>query len=919
MFESIFIVFVLAVFFLIPIWRSVSALRKSHEADSAKLVRQLHAVYDEIHKTQRQIHQLQNITHELSEVVTSQLSIAAPQSEEAVQPEGFGYPADAAAQETELHESIQSDLDATKDLENLVAPQNMIHAGSAEEAIRPDRSTVHPQAPKAAGQQDPLDARPERVTTAARQPESSPKSVPVHKPNRFEVAARDVLKRIWNWIIVGEEHIPAGVSVEFAVASQWLLRVGILLVVVSVGFFLKYSVEHGLLSETARVGIATVAGLLMLIGGSRVLGGQFHIMGQGLMGGGIASLYFSAFAAHNLYHLVQMPVAFGAMILVTILAGFCAVRFHSLLTAVLGVVGGYGTPVLLSTGAVNFPGLYGYMLVLGCGVLGICAWKKWPLLNYLSMAGNYVLVVASLRQYQPNEHFLQVMPFMVAFFVLFSTMVFVYNLSNRTRSNLLDVLVLFLNAAIFFCISYWLIDRTYDYRWVAAVSLGLTTFYLAHVYYCLIRRVLDRELMLSFTAMAAFFLALTVPLLLSHEWITVSWAIQALVLLWVSGKLQSQFLRHVSYVLYLIVLLRFSLLDLPRQYSAASLADLPFSEYMIHLVERFVMFGVPIACVVGGYRLLKAPAEPAGLVVQTDADIPQVVPESKAATAAVWFIFGMLFLYMHLELNRTLGHLYPPCKLPVLTLLWLAAGLLLLIEYLKSQSKLLLNSLVVVSSCVLFKLFLFDLPEWSVSKRFWYDGQYQPVDAAFRLIDFGAITAFFAVAWKLLVRQTKDIQAGQVMGVSALCTMFLYTTLELNTFLYHFVEPFRSGGISILWSIFAWSMLWAGIHRRIRPLRYAGLCLFTVVAAKMFFVDLARLDQLYRIIAFIVLGIVVTSGSFLYLRSRSSFATDSPEDYQPDADPDPASERLTTDDDTASAVAENLAQSEDDKTGESPK
>src|SRR5688500_2295272 len=114
-----------------------------------------------------------------------------------------------------------------------------------------------------------------------------------------------------------------------------------------------------------------------------------------------------------------------------------------------------------------------------------------------------------------------------------------------------------INAGIFFDVGFRLIDEIYTRKSVAFVSLGLTAFYIEHVYYFLRRRIVDRDLLVAFLGLAAFFLAMTMPLVLSREWITASWAIQAVVLLWIGQKLGSEFVRHLSFVLLLVVLGRF--------------------------------------------------------------------------------------------------------------------------------------------------------------------------------------------------------------------------------------------------------------------------------------------------------------------------------------------------------------------------
>ena len=217
-----------------------------------------------------------------------------------------------------------------------------------------------------------------------------------------------------------------------------------------VGFLFKYAVDNQWIGPGMRVALGVAAATLSLFVGEWIsLRGQ-KVFARGLTGLGLALLYLSFYAGFGFYHLLPQSTAFLLMFLTTCAGAALALHYDSQAVAWLGLVGGYLTPVLLSTGENRMWVLAGYTLLLNLGALGIARVKRWPALEYLAWLGTVILFLGWSDQWLSDETRVGAFEWLSIIFVVFFA-------ASAAGSRLW---LLAVNTGLYFVGSYDLLDHS---------------------------------------------------------------------------------------------------------------------------------------------------------------------------------------------------------------------------------------------------------------------------------------------------------------------------------------------------------------------------------------------------------------------------------------------------------------------------
>lgn len=219
-----------------------------------------------------------------------------------------------------------------------------------------------------------------------------------------------------------------------------------------IAFAIKYSFDHNLISPALRMAFGFLTGIALLASGTWLhRRKQYTVGAQTLCATGVVILYAVTFACRSIYHFEFFGTipTFLLMALITATAFLLAIRLEAMVVAILGMLGGFLTPILIHSDQDNPLGLFGYIAILDAGLIVVALNRRWHFLTALAAAGTAFMQIGWAGRFFEAEKYFEGNKILVALTIL------------------LGFNVLYLAAAA------WCKTRQQTNKWLSGSTLGL--------------------------------------------------------------------------------------------------------------------------------------------------------------------------------------------------------------------------------------------------------------------------------------------------------------------------------------------------------------------------------------------------------------------------------------------------------------
>ncbi len=694
---------------------------------------------------------------------------------------------------------------------------------------------------------------------------------------------------------VSKTNLPADKSeseLERFIGENLINKIGIAITIIGVAIGAKYAIDHKLISPLTRIILGYLVGFGLFFFAIR-LKKQYENFSAVLLSGSMAIMYFITYAAYSYYSLFHQVVAFILMVIITVFTVTAALKYNKQIIAVIGLVGAYAIPFLLSEGPEKVAVLFSYTAIINAGILVVAVKKYWKPL-YFSAFGITWLIYFSwyVRGYHSYERFALALTFLFVFFITFYLTFLSYKLIRKEKFDIFDILLLLLNSFIFYGLGYAILKHHQPgENLLGLFTLGNAIVHLAVSAVIYRKKLADRNMFYFVSGLALVFLTIAVPVQLDGNWVTLLWICEATLLFYIGRTRNAPVYEYLSFPL--IVLAFFSLV---QDWGSVQI-EISNKTILHEFTPVFNIQFLTSLIFIAGYALIirlyysKRYTDP---LVTARPSLQSIINYSLPGL----FIF-VLYLTFYNEISAYWNHLLTASKIEI-------PGNMLRASYVMHQD---LNNYKIVSSInysllffavlsflntryirdrllgisvfwlTLFTLLVFllnglyILSEMRVNYIDQYQAEYYPVSSFNLVIRYICIlfAALSLLSLNLWIRKEPVIDLYYRITFSLLfhITVLWVLSSEIlnimdilkNTHAYKF-------GLSILWGIYALLLIVLGIIGKKQYLRIAGIVLFGITLIKLFFYDISKLDTILKTILFLALGTLLLIVSFLYIKYK---------------------------------------------------
>ncbi|WP_121964802.1 DUF2339 domain-containing protein [Myroides sp. N17-2] len=668
---------------------------------------------------------------------------------------------------------------------------------------------------------------------------------------------------------------------------NWLNAIGIITLVLGIGFFVKYAIDQEWINEIGRVSLGMVIGA-GIIGVAHKMKEKYHAFSSVLVGGGFAIFYITITLAFREYEIFSQLTAFIILIVITLFAILLSINYNRQELAIFAFIGGMLAPLMVSTGQGNYIVLFTYVLLLNTGILVVAIRNNWYVVDKFSFVLTTLYMLTWLTTSHKPEYIVGESIFATLLFIQFMLLILVRYI--RTKEDEIDSMQLFylftINTVTLYY--YFRIFANHDganYLGVATIFLALLNGIALAILVRLKTKQVDKSINYTLLAITVGLVSLAIPLQLDGIYITVVWAVEIVVLLWIWTKTKVNIFR-LGYMIIAILAVISYIIDLTQlggymTYLAPD-SNLSFKPLKI-ILNSFTITGLSLlAATIAAYQILRKTN-----IDEYDTHGIKFISFIDTRTVERVFFYGIYILAflvpfielfyqftVRVELQRTVQ--YPVMDVRnfiLLTYMIIYVASIAYIHRNKQIDKQYYPKLIITG--VLTLLYLIQV--YTLRNSIYVNENYITSTFGIHILPMIGLAYLYYSLWCSKANIGDDSTKNTVHTV-LFYTIVLLCSVQLDNAVVwafgtsstysHILSNVHTIGYPILWGLLSMGIMILGIVQNKAYYRKLSLISFSVIILKFYAYDVWDMSQGGRIASFVLLGLILLIVSFLLERIK---------------------------------------------------